>query len=374
MNNDNMYQSMLYGMGAQNVLGNLASLVSGGRIQAPPPPDMYKMMNMKMAMDESKEAKEQEAKRNMALQALPGKTPAELAAIEAGYGGEVLKHRLTPQEEEEKKLPKPIAGGAFSQMPDGSIVPNEAIQEWNKQIIGLRRPQTNVNVDLGEKGPKFGTIPPGHMLKKNPDGSYVMEAVAGSPAALEIEAEEKKAESRAGMEEKYSSIVLDEINRARELVNSDSIIPNTSWGGLLAAVPGSPQKALGNLLTTIKSNAGFERLQEIRDNSPTGGSLGPVSDFENKQLQMTIGALEQTGRKEDILYNLNRIEVLHRRVMFGTPEERKAAGLPPMAGLELPEFREPGRSGASGDWGGGAGEQAPPSEMSDEDLLKALGQ
>jgi hypothetical protein len=64
-------------------------------------------------------------------------------------------------------------------------------------------------------------------------------------------------------------------------------------GSLTSAVPGTPAYNLARTLDTIKANIGFNKLQQMRNNSPTGGALGQVSDFENRLLQSVYGSLEQ---------------------------------------------------------------------------------
>lgn len=59
----------------------------------------------------------------------------------------------------------------------------------------------------------------------------------------------------------------------------------------LAGVEGSDAYNLESVLVSLRSRIGFDKLQEMRENSPTGGALGQVSDFENRLLQSTEGNL-----------------------------------------------------------------------------------
>jgi len=69
---------------------------------------------------------------------------------------------------------------------------------------------------------------------------------------------------------------------------------NTGFiGSLSNAVPGTPAYNLARALETIKANIGFNKLQQMRANSPTGGALGQVSDFENRLLAAVQGSLDQ---------------------------------------------------------------------------------
>ena len=79
-------------------------------------------------------------------------------------------------------------------------------------------------------------------------------------------------------------------------------------GGMVKTVPGTPAYDLTQTLSTIKANIGFDKLQEMRNNSPTGGALGQVSEFENKLLQDVWGALEQSQTEGQFKENLQRVK------------------------------------------------------------------
>lgn len=73
---------------------------------------------------------------------------------------------------------------------------------------------------------------------------------------------------------------------------------NTGWGSLLSAIPGSSAKDLKALNDTIKANIGFDRLQRMRAESPTGGALGQVAVQELVALQSTIANLDTAQSTE----------------------------------------------------------------------------
>ena len=86
-------------------------------------------------------------------------------------------------------------------------------------------------------------------------------------------------------------------------------IPTTTGlvGQLSSGIGGSPAKDLDSTLATIKANLGFQELQDMRNNSPTGGALGQVSDFENRQLQSLSSNLDQSQSQEQLQQNLQEI-------------------------------------------------------------------
>lgn len=89
-----------------------------------------------------------------------------------------------------------------------------------------------------------------------------------------------------------------------------SQIDSTTTGpaGRLTWASGAGPKDLAENLETIKANIGFEQLQTMRDNSPTGGALGPVSDTENRLLQVVRGSVDQKQSPSQLRSNLQGIK------------------------------------------------------------------
>lgn len=81
-------------------------------------------------------------------------------------------------------------------------------------------------------------------------------------------------------------------------------------GSWMSSIPGTPQKNLRETLATIQANIGFDKLQNMRENSPTGGALGQVSDFENKLLQAVQGSLAQDQSPAQLRENLQTVKTL----------------------------------------------------------------
>lgn len=79
------------------------------------------------------------------------------------------------------------------------------------------------------------------------------------------------------------------------------------------SVAGTPAHDLRNTLDSIKSNLGFDKLQAMRDSSPTGGALGQVSENENVLLQSVWGSIQQSQTKEQVIENLNKIKSIREQ-------------------------------------------------------------
>ena len=122
-------------------------------------------------------------------------------------------------------------------------------------------------------------------------------------------------------------VVNDDIERAFELVQEDKNgflsnlfsgdLPATGWGTLLSAFPGSDANLLKNRLMTIKANISFDKLQAMREESPTGGALSQVSTFELQNLMAVFGSLEQSQDANELSYNLRRVQKVYNDVIHG---------------------------------------------------------
>lgn len=114
-------------------------------------------------------------------------------------------------------------------------------------------------------------------------------------------------------------VVNDEIFRAMNWINETDLttVPATGFGSLFKYIPGSDAKALSTMLQTIKSNIGFDKLQAMREASPTGGALGQVSERELADLQAVFGSLDQAQTSEQLMYNLQRLRVEYNNIVHG---------------------------------------------------------
>lgn len=63
---------------------------------------------------------------------------------------------------------------------------------------------------------------------------------------------------------------------------------------LMGSVPMTDAKAMTNLVTSMKSKQAFDRLQQMRDESKTGGALGQVSNVELDLLESNLAKLDPT--------------------------------------------------------------------------------
>lgn len=79
-------------------------------------------------------------------------------------------------------------------------------------------------------------------------------------------------------------------------------------GAITSTIPTTPAANLERTIETIRANVGFDRLQQMRDLSPTGGALGQVAVQELNALQNSIANLDPTQPQEIVQENLKLVK------------------------------------------------------------------
>ena len=107
----------------------------------------------------------------------------------------------------------------------------------------------------------------------------------------------------------YQERTLLAIDDALNIMNDDSFrLPVAGFAATTASEIGGTDAAnLRQAISTIQSSIGFDRLQKMRDDSPTGGALGQVSERELSLLNDSLGSLSQMQSEEQLRTNLGRV-------------------------------------------------------------------
>lgn len=103
--------------------------------------------------------------------------------------------------------------------------------------------------------------------------------------------------------------IINEVGEAKAKVSGFT----AGLGSYLSVLPLTEAKDLSKRLTTIKANLGFDRLQQMRDASPTGGALGQVAVQELIALQSTIASLDQDQSPAQLKQALDKIETSYAK-------------------------------------------------------------
>lgn len=198
---------------------------------------------------------------------------------------------------------------------------------------------TNINVTNEGDGPPLPEYPKledGYVYKRGPDGNVLVDQ-NGSPTVVPItggsvEQDRQQAETASDMAQaSYKNkfeIVDRKITQALSMLEE-----NGRWvagyGSYLSGLPESDARDFQATIDTIKANLGFEELQQMRENSPTGGALGQVTEREIAYLQAIQGNLD-TAQSPEQLANILR-EIQQRRRDFREERARIRSGGEPQA-------------------------------------------
>lgn len=220
--------------------------------------------------------------------------------------------------------------------PDGTVtyVPKEVWTTINP------KPDRNklVQIDTGDGGKRFVTPQEGMTYRENPktplastsvnvnnmppppkgyryaDDQRTLEPIPGGPVDAENKGQAKKEIKTRVLRQIQADTVNNKIEEALQNVDKWT----TGVPGVVSGmVPGTKSHDLQNTLNTVKANIGFDKLQSMRNASPTGGALGQVSEMENKLLQQTFGSVEQSQSADQLRKNLEELQKVYNRIIHG---------------------------------------------------------
>ena len=157
------------------------------------------------------------------------------------------------------------------------------------------------------------------------------EVIPGSATDRKLADAAKKEGKRDDATVRTGNIVLEDIDRIGAALDK-AILPATgAFATTLSGVPGTAAHDVSKLLDGIRANIAFDKLQQMRENSPTGGALGAVSDKEGALLQAVFGSLEQSQSPEQFRENLKRLKTVYQDIIHGVGKWKDVAPAEPDA-------------------------------------------
>ncbi len=177
--------------------------------------------------------------------------------------------------------------------------------EAQQQYLNLRRAQKmyDTGVEFVQPSAVNPAGPPVATIRKNPAEEERLKTMGRETAQGAVAL--PKTKSALDQYEIQTNTLKEDIGRALKL--AEGATTTGMAGAVTSNIPGTAGYDLGATLNTIKANIGFDKLQAMRDASPTGGALGQVSEQENILLQSVLGALSQAQTKDQFVYNLTRL-------------------------------------------------------------------
>ena len=202
----------------------------------------------------------------------------------------------------------PASGNRRDQTPMSfkpqTIGTNEMISRMG--FAGLAANGLGATASLGAMGDMYGAV-------KDSNRSAINQyELAVAKAQAKAKGKDKKTGNAGDL---YGSIVVnDAIDRGLPMIDNFT----AGLGGtLLSKIPGTDATDLMKLIDSVKANAGFDKLQAMREASPTGGALGQVSDKEIRFLQSVFGSLDQDQSPKQLKYNLELFRYVYNSMIHG---------------------------------------------------------
>lgn len=152
--------------------------------------------------------------------------------------------------------------------------------------------------------------------RRNKDAQDRAEAAAKEAK----ETEEKEAKTQRAKESATFNIrtVLKKIDQIEADARDNGGWFETGTSGALsrAVLPdGTAGADLAKNLQTIDANSAFTALQQMRENSPTGGALGQVTERELDLLKSSIANLDPNQSQDQFLQNLSEARASYRAML-----------------------------------------------------------
>jgi hypothetical protein len=193
-------------------------------------------------------------------------------------------------------------------------------------------PSTQVNIDssgntYGQPEKGFAYVRnPDNSIKLGPNGAPMIAPMQGGP---EFDKQKKAADAAVHNQQNadlHNNIALQDVDRALKIIEDNPGLSTGFIGQHSAGVGGTPAANLGALLQGIKGNISLERLQALRDASPTGAALGRVTNQEVTMLSSAFGSMEQSQSAQQLAETMTRYRQLLATVIGGQNPASSAPG------------------------------------------------
>ena len=142
--------------------------------------------------------------------------------------------------------------------------------------------------------------------------------------------------------QRYTQTVFNTLDDIDKIFDEDWFTSGL-MGSIAQHIPGSGGYNLQRKFDTLRSAIGFDKLQDMRDKSPTGGALGQVSERELTQLNAALGSLDIGQSGDQLRQNVADVKRHYINTVKALKAEYDAAG------VKFPiDINNLGRSGNTG--------------------------
>jgi len=266
------------------------------------------------------------------LPELPSNVPqpsAEQQAILDSGGAVPLDVVTTPQSANPIEGAANLSGGQPSQLTPRS-----------RSIAGDSKAETPMTAqqvqDLAIQGFKINARPlaDGSFMVSGADiggAGETIESVPGGGFKITRGGSNVKAEKATeARKQQQGSFVNEFVKTASETLKMIPNLPDSPIGAKVGAIlgnvlPGTETGRIVSRLGTLKANLALDKINQLREASPTGGAAGNMTEKEWPLFMQEFGALDAAEYKPDLEARLKNASVKLFNRVNGTPEQRAAA-------------------------------------------------
>lgn len=151
-------------------------------------------------------------------------------------------------------------------------------------------------------------------------------AVRGQAASTKSLEDAEKKQLAAAEEKQQANVIRQTISdiKGKNLIGWDTAGPlGSKW------VAPMDKPTLERKLDTIKGNIAFDKLNKLRQASPTGGAVGQVSDKDMGLLQSVLGSLSTDQHPDELRSSLKTIDAIFAKFQgYGEPSPTSDSAQP----------------------------------------------
>ena len=177
---------------------------------------------------------------------------------------------------------------------------------------------------------QIGGLGQGEALVEGEEGLEIVPIPGGAADQARQQALQQEL-GRQAQRERAGSTVIQDLQRALDLIPELGVIARGEGvlGGVTrqtqARVPGTVANRITQFTESALSNVGLDTLQQMRENSPTGGALGQVPIQQQTRLEQVLGSLKIDQPPDVLDANIKRVMNIYTDIIYGSAQERAAA-------------------------------------------------
>jgi len=173
-----------------------------------------------------------------------------------------------------------------------------------------------INVNSGPRGIDYGDPGQGLVWQRDAQGNVTVDE-RGAPIAIPYQCGQVYREQQQGVQESASERAKASERERQSRIKMGTTLQNIQLnvneledGGLpmtgpvgvgLGLIPATPQADFQNRTQQITTSAALNELQRMRENSPTGGAVGQLTDAEREAIGMSVTSLNNSSSQEEYL-------------------------------------------------------------------------